>query len=284
MTHYIFIDINGTIIPDDAVTFLPDPRDFGVFHKQVDHLRADDIRIGLCSDTPLEQLMGIAQSMDLPQPTPILAENGNLFYDGGDTIIRKRLSERVHDEILQRAQAIADECGYSRVADVVAPEFSDVVIDYSVLWGVGANRRTSISLFGPPDFIQRVGQEVSRAYLTNGQDVSVDISPEHNFLGIHPIDNFLYGKSVGMEWLWEHSENVSSGIDSLWMIGDSPSDLVGTAHPKMRSCFVATEKLSDQQRAEAFYISEQPLLAGVTDCVAVITHELAVTRRQGLSD
>ena len=78
MAHYIFIDLNGTLIGDSQKNLNFNQQHLSDFRKLVDELKSKKVIIGLCSDSPLEQLKVLSKRLGLDPTTPILAENGNL--------------------------------------------------------------------------------------------------------------------------------------------------------------------------------------------------------------
>lgn len=276
MEHLVLIDVNSTLICDGD-TYLDFTDDFKEkFSKLINELSGAGVTVGLCSDSPLEQLGILAREIGLHDDAPIFAENGNLFFDGTDVHIFRTLEEDQLAELKANIKNMTSDFDTSQAADVVAPEFLGKPIDLDHQWAFGAGRFTSMSAFGSEEFIEFASYVVTSFAQENGLDLGVDCSPEEHFLGVHPVANFRHGKKLAIHQFW--GEQVAHGepIKSIWMIGDSMSDRMGTENPNIHSLFVANPRLDANARAGAFHISTDALDQGVLDCLVTVQRSLSL--------
>lgn len=108
MAHYIFIDLNGTLIGDSQKNLNFNQQHLSDFRKLVDELKSKKVIIGLCSDSPLEQLKVLSKRLGLDPTTPILAENGNLYFNGSEIISLKEFPSSLLEVAVTTAQKFAD--------------------------------------------------------------------------------------------------------------------------------------------------------------------------------
>ena len=279
MAHYIFIDLNGTLIGDSQKNLNFNQQHLSDFRKLVDELKSKKVIIGLCSDSPLEQLKVLSKRLGLDPTTPILAENGNLYFNGSEIISLKEFPSSLLEVAVTTAQKFADRKKITRANDIVAPEFGGEEIDTNTQWAIGANRTNSFSLFGSRDLIRMVSEELTIIFSNSVVEFGIDCSPEHNYLGLHPIADFRTGKRLALQWVLENDPLKPEGI---WMIGDSMSDWMGTDNPSLHSCFVGdpkilngepngVAKITDEVNVGSFKVSDLPALEGVNDILAGIS-------------
>jgi hydroxymethylpyrimidine pyrophosphatase-like HAD family hydrolase len=204
-----FIDVNGTILPSDSKDGHITDDQLMKFQVAVEDLRASGAEVGLNSDSPLPQLQEFAKRIGLDD-CPIMAENGALLSYKGKVLPFRDLQDS--EDIKQVSHYIALKRGIAQAEDVIAPEFGGVPLD-PAKWAIGANRSSSISIFGAPEFLKELHEKITALY----KNISCDFSPEHNFLGIHAGQNFRLGKAQSLEKL------VNAG-HTIYSIGDSLSD------------------------------------------------------------
>lgn len=248
-SRLIFLDVNGTLLPDDSESGKIDNHDLYAFKNVVKQLQRAGIGVGLCSDSPLPELIKFAQFVGIMNP-PIIAENGNVLWYQGDKVVIKELAgvNLMKQLILNHAIAM----GYTHVVDTKAVEFGGQSPRYSNQeWAFGTNRETSISVFGPEELIVSLGKLLNK---TSG--ISVDCSPEYNFLGVHP-DGYKGNKGILLSMLVDLGHEVT-------MIGNSKSDWVSPESGVMCT-FVAGSRISEEIKTQAGYISPLPTIQGVTD-------------------
>lgn len=274
MAHYIFIDLNGTLIGDSQKDLQFDPVLLAQFQVLVEELRAKKVYVGICSDSPLPQLKLLCKTLGLDSFTPILAENGNLYFNGTKTIPIRSFTPNMLETIRQTALSVAGDLSLIRVDDVIAPEFGGKEFDVETHWGIGANRTNSFSLFGSEELISKVGAQLDIIFSNPEYEIGVDCAPAHNYLGAHPIVDFRDGKKLAMQWVLDNS---SLTLDSIWMIGDSKSDWMGIDNPKIRSCFVNQAKISEEMADGAFKVSQLSTLAGVNDLLESIRDSIQLS-------
>ncbi|MBL7159571.1 HAD hydrolase family protein [Candidatus Microgenomates bacterium] len=249
--NLIFIDVNGTLIAEDSVDGCIDNKALFEFSQAVDQLKKQGFGIGLCSDSPLPQLVEFSQQVGLADG-PIIAENGSIISNNGRKIILNEL-----DGISGFKGMIIDVASgsYKQDKDCVAPEFRGKTPDYSSnFWAFGANRETSVSVFGPPEFIGQLGK-----VFTDTQGISIDCSPKYNYFAIHPGD-CQQNKGKTLTLLSQFSYNVI-------MIGNSQSDWVCPS-TGARCAFVRGSRISEETKEKAFYFSDKPTINGVIDILS----------------
>ncbi len=251
----VFIDLNGTLISEKATSCEIEPQLLSEFKKIVVEKQNQGISLGLCSDSPLPQLSELAIDIGLSDG-PIVAENGNLLaYHDKLVIIRKvPQPSSIKDQIVNFAM----KTGYQQKPDVTAVEFGGILPAYfSGEWAFGANRLTSISIFGPSEFISSLGVNLE---LPSG--VSFDSSPEYNYFAVHAgiLSN---NKGATLSRLAELGSEVL-------MIGNSKSDWVDPASD-VKCAFVAGSRISPDIAAQAVYLSQLPTIQGVIDILKEVT-------------
>ncbi|MFJ2111395.1 hypothetical protein ACIOEX_05675 [Streptomyces sp. NPDC087850] len=257
----ILLDLNGTLIPSSPGA----PQDTAGLRKVgqlAQELGAAGSVVGLCSDSPLEQLWEFGQDIGLGEPRefPVVAENGNVADIDGRVRVMTPFAAR--KQVRSTVAALASEHGLQQADETLAPEFGGVRPGRDQ-WAFGANRRASVSVFGPRDFLVTVGQRLRDWAGGNHTEISTESSPDGRYLGIHPYRRVDLGKQRTLATL-------ASGQKELLMIGNSLADWVPACYG-VRCAFVADSNIPDDVRAEAWRISEQPDVHGVIDILTRLT-------------
>lgn len=253
--NVIFIDVNGTLFPDDSPDGYIPENDISALKEKTETLSSKGIAVGLCSDSPLPQLINLAENLGFTGP--ILAENGNLLHYGEKTLILHSLENR--DKLLARIQSVASDFHYHQINDCIAPEFGGEIIDYNGIdWGFGANRTTSVTVFGPQPLIKKLGNYFG----SEPRDYSIDCSPEFNYFAIHPGDNYKLNKGRVLRLLSRFGHDIV-------MIGNSMSDWVDPESGVICT-FVGQARLSNAILNKVRFVSEKPVIKGVIDILEKI--------------
>jgi|GEM_PF-3158236 len=248
--NIVFVDINGTLLPHDS--------DGTIADEKIDELKdtilsanEKGIEVGLCSDSPLPQLRQFADKLGFTGP--IIAENGNIIHFNNKTVIVNPLPNR--ETYMQQIAGIASEFDYEQSKDCIAPEFGGEPLDmYDNRWGFGAGREASVTVFGPPELIEKLGEVIPA-----GKDISRDCSPQYHFFAIHPGADYKKNKGKTLHMLSTLGHNVI-------MVGDSMSDW---ADPKtgVQCSFVANAEISDEAASSAKMIARAPFIDGVNEII-----------------
>lgn len=255
----VFLDVNGTLFPDNSENGRIDPTNLAKLQKLINNLREQSVAVGLCSDTPLTQLQLLA--LRLGCTGPILAENGNILHFQDKELIIRELS--FWREIKMSIEKLGSR-RYKKIVDCVAPEFGGELPDFSKeQWAFGLGRTSSLTVFGPSEFIARLPERLI-AELGNklaNCDYSFDCSPQHNFFAVHPGCNYQLNK--------RESLNLLSQFDNrtILMVGNSKADLtVGN----VACAFVNDPSIDEEIQKQATFISDKPDIEGVIDILARI--------------
>lgn len=253
--NVVFLDVDGTIIADDATTATIDSSSLDAFQQVVQKLIAQGISVGLNSDSPLPQLIDFAEKIGIPN-APIIAENGSLIAYQGKKLLLNMLSD--HVGIMKAIHAYTESIGYQRTSDCIHPTFSGKPLQYDMgEWAFGANREASISVFGPPDLIRKFGKK-----FTDFNGASVDCSPEYNFFAVHPND-YMKNKGRALSMLSQFGHNVV-------MVGNSVSDWVDS-DSGVKCTFVAGSRISDEIMTSSAMVAKKPLMEGVVEILSQIS-------------
>lgn len=250
----ILLDLNGTIIPDDAQTCSLPPQTKQHLQRHIQRLAASGIEVGLCSDSPLGPLYdNVAKPLGIKGP--IIAENGNLVrYSDVEFCLRElSLMQSLRDEITDLIER--GRITYNRQDDCLSVEFGGRLPRFDLNeWAFGAGRRTSLSVFGPPKLIEYLDRE-----LALDSTLSKDVSPQYNYFAIHP-GNFRTNKGETLRAL------AAFGYD-MTMIGNSVSDWV-TPDSKVRCGFVGGSTVSEDILAKAAFTSQKACAEGVIEILS----------------
>lgn len=249
--NIVFLDVNGTLIPDGAKDGFIPKEDMQLLQEAIIEAHSKGISIGLCSDSPLQQLSEFGARLGISGP--IIAENGNLISNNGNISIVNSLD--AIDTIKARVSETANTLNYQQINDSIAPEFGGKkVVSGSTNWSFGANRIASVTVFGPAPLIESLGNTygVSSEY-------SVDASPEYNYFAIHPGTNFKENKGKILTVLSKYGYNVV-------MVGNSSSDWVNP-ESGVQCTFVANSRIDNKIMEKAAFISNEPLVKGVVDII-----------------
>ncbi len=223
----VFLDVDGTIIPDDSPDGRIDSYHLQEFILLLDELEEQGIVVGLNSDSPLPQLQAFAKKLGMAD-CPIIAENGNMLAYNGKTVVLNALPQI--QAIRQALETHIASMGYAKQDDFINPTFGGNPIDFdSGQWAFGAHRVTSISVFGPPELIHSLGQ-IAASY----SGISYDCSPEYNYFAVHP-GTYKENKGKTLAFL------VTLGHEVM-MIGNTMSDWVDPASG-VECAFVANASL-----------------------------------------
>ncbi|OGH18507.1 MAG: hypothetical protein A3A47_00250 [Candidatus Levybacteria bacterium RIFCSPLOWO2_01_FULL_37_20] len=250
----VFLDVNGTLFPDDAVTgYIPED-DIALLNQAVATVKSKGLAVGLCSDSPLPQLQEIAKKLGVDGP--IIAENGNIIFNDGQALTLNELPEiETHkNKIIKQAKKL----GFQQTEDCTAPEFGGKQVDVNnSQWSFGANRKTSVTVFGPSQLIDQLG-----LYFNHQQGFNTDCSPEYNFFAIHPGENYKQNKGYTLNTLSAYGHNIV-------MVGNSMSDWVEPEHGVV-CAFVGGARINGNATNKAGYISDKPTMKGVIDILEKI--------------
>lgn len=251
----VLLDVNGTLFPDDSKEGYIDPQQVQALQKQIAALKAKGVSVGLCSDTPLEPLAELATKIGISGP--IVAENGNLIFYNGEVSVINPLPELAN----YYAQIKEMSTGLHQVPDAVAPEFGgkDPQFGYGE-WALGAYRQASISVFGPSEFIGKLGKAFSST-----EAISVDCSPHYNFFAIHPGKDYTKNKGLTL------SKLVAFGHQVV-MVGNSRSDWVEPSSG-VQCAFVGEARITSQISGNAGFTSAKPTIDGVLDILQHIVDQ-----------
>lgn len=251
----VFIDVNGTLIPDDSLDGKIDKSSLLAFQDAVTKLNKQNLRVGLCSDSPLPQLLEFAKQIGL-DGAPIIAENGNLIANNGIKITLNSL-ENLADLKFQITK-VAQENGYQQSEDSIAPEFGGSPPSYKDgFWGFGANRETSITVFGPAGLIEKLG-----AVFAERANISIDCSPEYNYFAIHP-GKYKENKGKTLGLLGQFGYNVI-------MVGNTMSDWVEPSSG-VKCAFVGQAKIDEVTKKRAYLLSNKPTIKGVIEILSQLS-------------
>ncbi|MFG2939703.1 hypothetical protein [Streptomyces sp. NPDC048282] len=264
----VLLDVNGTLVPS-----VPDGRTDAIamshFCSLVGQLTSMSVAVGLCSDSPVEQLRTFGRSIGLGRSSwfPVVAENGNVVAVGSELEVIAPFPALPH--IRAEVAKTAARCGLRQVGDVTAPEFGGSTPTRQE-WAFGANRRASASVFGAPLFIQRVQQSVTEWSARHRVDASVELSPDGAYAAIHPYAHAELGKRRALAQL------AAREPTRTLLVGNSPADWV--PHVEGVSCaFVADTSIPEHLRDAAWYASQKTDLEGVIDILQrVIRGQLAL--------
>lgn len=247
----ILLDLNGTLIPDDATTPFPVKEIRPKIQNLIRSLSAKGIQVGLCSDSPMQPLIDrIANPLGITGP--IIAENGNIVrHDNFACCLRDLPSLHA---LREKISFIIDNypAFYRRKDDCSSAEFGGTLPRFDRNeWAFGAGRETSIAIFGPRKLIESLGKD-----LVLPPTLSMDVSPEYNYLAIHP-GNFRLNKGETLQALSAFGYDVT-------MVGNSMSDWVAP-DSGVRCGFVAESRVPEEILQQASYVSELPCADGVAD-------------------
>ncbi len=262
----VFLDVNGTLVPSDPGV-PPEALSLRRFRALVRQLRSMGMVVGLCSDSPLEQLgeFGTRIGLGTTPEFPVIAENGNVVAVGGTVRVTTPFPALpdVRAEVIRTAVAH----GLARVDDVAAPEFGGRP-PFGREWAFGTNRRASASVFGAPDFIHDVRQRVTEWCAHKRIDISVAVGPDGSYAGIHPYALVELGKRVALAELAARDPSKRT-----LMVGNSPADWVPGV-PGVDCAFVADTAVPQYVRDAAWYVSPKSDLEGVIDVLRhVLRHQ-----------
>lgn len=246
----IFVDVNGTLFSDNSSDGSIPKADVELLQQSVINATNKGVSVGLCSDSPLPQLLDLSERLGMTGP--IAAENGNILYNNGKVLVVNPLTDR--DNYRQQISTIAGELGLQASEEVVAKEFGGNLADVEIQWGFGANRIASVTVFGPPELTQRLEETFG-----NQEDISTDYSPEYSYYAIHSGDDYKQNKGKTLGLLAAYGHNVL-------MIGNSISDWVNP-ETGVQCAFVADSRINEDVVQQAAYISNKPLVQGVTDII-----------------
>jgi phosphoglycolate phosphatase-like HAD superfamily hydrolase len=252
----VFLDVNGTLFPDESQDGALDQSALAEFVDAARALRERDVRLGLCSDSPLAPLQAIAERLGIDGP--IIAENGNVVFDGQREVAVQSLPDI--PRLRERIQDVANAGGYLQVPDALSPEFGGGRVNGDGKeWAFGAGRSTSVSVFGDAALVQALHE-----HFKDEQGLSIDSSPEYGYFALHP-GNLRANKGGTLRLLREQGRNVV-------MVGNSMSDWV-PPESGVRCAFVGAARISAAAAQQAHYRAERPDLGGVVDILRYITND-----------
>ncbi len=245
----IMLDVNGTLFSDDSPDGFIEEEDKVALLAAIEQKKQQGYVVGLCSDSPELQLAQFAETLKIDGP--IISENANMVTFQDQELVINPFPEQA--SYMDKVQEFAQYFGMEQVADCVAPEFGGKAVNYEQKeWAFGANRLTSISVFGPSDFILELGAE-----LANEEGISIDCAPQDHFLAIHKGSNFRDHKGKLLAHLAKYQYNVT-------MIGNSNSDWVDPASG-VKCAFVGDSRASKDVQEQAEMVSTLPYSKGVVE-------------------
>ena len=248
--NIVLLDVNGTLFPDESSDGYMPEEDVRSLRLAIAQAKERGISVGLCSDSPLPQLKEVAEKLDIDGP--ILAENGNILAHANQVLTLQALPNI--DAYKEQISLLAAEFEFQQANDCVAPEFGGIQVDVqNSKWGFGANRETSITVFGPSQLIQHLGSHFNNIQ----QGLSVDCSPKYNYFAIHPGDNYKHNKGQALNTLSVYGHHII-------MVGNSMSDWVEPDHGVICT-FVSDARINPDIAYKAGYISDKPVIKGVID-------------------
>ncbi len=274
MTHFVFIDLNGTLISEDAINTELNDQILRSLRDAIARLQKSSVQVGLCSDSPLSNLRKVSQYLSMTEDAPIVAENGNLVEFLQNKIVIRRLTDELRQHICAVIGEVGSDLGLVQHPDVDSVEFTGEEIGYKDCWAFGAGRETSISIFGPDEFLNTVAEKIRSSTFANGETIGIDLALECQFLGFHPIDDFSLAKSRSLDWLKQNGPKLGVSIDSIWLIGNSNSDVMRSGDPQVHTVLVADHRVSPELLSKATYVSELPNSQGVIDSLEFISRQL----------
>jgi hypothetical protein len=251
----VFLDVNGTLLPATGPR-IGEASVWARFRVLVGLLRDAGMVTGLCSDSPLESLRAFGQAVGLGEPGgfPVVAENGNVVESGGTVRILTPFPARTR--VRTFLVRLARSHGLTQRPDLLAPEFSGAAMDGGS-WALGLHRRASVSIFAPPPYITAAAGSLLDWAAKERIELSVDSSPQHSFLGVHPYAERWSGKSRALAGLAGRGHQ-------LFMIGDSVADWVPPGLG-VRCGFVGGAEIPYAIRSAAWARSAKPDLEGVLE-------------------
>lgn len=252
--NIVFLDVNGTLFADNSKDGFIAPEEASLLKGATYDLRKRGVSVGLCSDSPLTQLKELSERLGIDGP--ILAENGNLLHHKNKTLVLNTL-EGI-DNLKNTISDVAHNLGYQQVSDSIAQEFGGEPIGVKNTWSFGANRETSISVFGPAELINQLKTQI----VQNEQNYSVDCDPEHNYFAVHPGVNFRTNKGQSLNKLSVYGHNIV-------MVGNSMSDWVEPEYG-VKCAFVGEARIDSKVTGKASYVSNKPDIEGVIDILEKI--------------
>jgi len=257
----VLLDVNGTLVPS-LPGERPDADATRRFPRLVRRLTAEGVVVGLCSDSPAEQLweygrrLGLGPAAGAAPGFPVVAENGNVAADRtGTTDVVTPFPDR--DTVREQVARVAAAHALRQAGDVTAPEFGGTEPDAGQ-WAFGANRRASVSVFGPRPFIHEVRR------LTP----AVELRPDHRYAVIHPYTPIRRGKRIALARL-----AVRTPRRTL-MVGNSPADWIPGV-PGVHCAFVHDPAVPGEIWEKSWYASRKKDLEGVVDILEkVLRHHV----------
>lgn len=251
----VFLDVNGTLFLDESKDGYIAKKDIQSLKNAIAQAKEKSFSVGVCSDSPLPQLMNFAEKLGIDGP--ILAENGNILSYANQSIILHSLSGI--DLLKEQIGTVAHELGFQKIDDCIAPEFGGHPLNNpDTHWSFGANRKTSVTVFGPAQLIEKLGVHTE----AHQEGVSIDCSPEYNYFALHPGKNYKEHKGLILDILSDYGYTVG-------MIGNSLSDWVEQDHG-VTCMFVNGARISADVIKKSGYISDKPTVKGVIDILEKI--------------
>lgn len=250
----VFLDVNGTLFPDDSINGHISDNDILLLNQAIITLKSKGLAVGLCSDSPLPQLQEFAKNIGADGP--IIAENGNIVFNNNQTLTLNALPEieTYKSQVIEQAQML----GLQQAEDCIAPEFGGKQVDVNnSQWSFGANRNTSVTVFGPPQLVVSLGE-----CFGDNQGLSIDCSPEYNFFAIHPGENYKQNKGYTLSTLSAYGHKII-------MVGNGMSDWVEPEH-EVVCAFVSGARITEAAKNKAGYISDKSTVKGVIDILEKI--------------
>ncbi|MDP3646198.1 MAG: phosphoribosyltransferase family protein [bacterium] len=251
----IFCDLNNTLVRGANLT-VPEE----IFRAAVREAKQSGWIIGLCSDFPYDALKvwGERYGMD----GPVIAENGGIV--DGVSIVRGVNAARIRS--LVSAWAARENVAVN--PDIYSREFGGGTVFSGIAFGAG--RALSVSIFccvAPEQPDEALTNRLGVFLAGHVPPASIDCSPGHGFVGIHPTENFLLQKGEVLRALgWQLYREGKA----CWMIGDSLSDIT---HAPGNVSVGVVGNASPEVKRVADYVVGKPYTEGVCELLGKIAQE-----------
>lgn len=253
----IFIDVNGTLIQEGVDDGKLDEKALEDVKEAISILEKKGYGIGLCSDSSLEKLIELSNSLGIHGP--IIAENGNIVSYANEVVVVQSLEHIPNIKDLIKGVLINTD--YQESEDVGSLNFSGVhVQDPNNEWAFGANRITSVSVYAPPEAISLLQENV---LLTKGMSIDIDVN--NGFLSIHP-NNLKENKGNTLALIKDLGHRVI-------MIGNGLSDWVDP-ETGVECGFVGNANIDDSIKGKSAYLSQKDFGNGVSDILGKIAENI----------
>ena len=227
-------------------------RQFGKLHEK-------GFKLGLCTDSPNIPLRHLSAFLHLDDLS--IAENGNLIQVE-NRIYQVRTLNAI-ENFRRSIVKIAMDNGFINLGyDIYGPEFGGRIFNFEDdnnlnKWAFGAGRTTSLTVFGPREFIELINNQIC-----DGNDYSKCSEPDFNFFALHAGANYKINKASTLAMFTEQT---------VYMIGNTVSDWVPKESGVNCSFVKDNRGISKDDLNDAFHISSSPLILGVIEILDQIS-------------